>query len=298
MNVLLIDVDSTIPNLALMKISAYHKSVGDNVGFNIVDPDLIYCSIIFKKNRHLADGLRFLYPNSKIDVGGPGYDLNKKLPDYIEEMTPDYTLYPDNDRYLGFSSRGCIRSCPFCIVRRKEGKFRLLYDDPIKALSSIMGNTKYKKIELMDNNILADKKWFMSLTDEIIKLNLKVDFNQGLDIRLMDADIAKRLTELKPINVFKFAFDNIGYKDHVVKGIDILKNAGLDVRHKCLFYVYVDNDNCFDDAVNRCRILKELNTTPYIMLNQDVKHTIRLKNLKRWCRPWIFWKIDITEYAR
>ena len=139
MNVLLIDADSTIPNLALMKISAYHKSRGDNVGFNVINPDKVYCSIIFKKNRHIADGLRYFYPDADIDIGGSGYDLKKVLPDEIECMTPDYSLYPDNQSYYGFTTRGCIRHCPFCIVHDKEGRFRRLYATPEDALSSIMG---------------------------------------------------------------------------------------------------------------------------------------------------------------
>lgn len=139
MRVLLIDADSKIPNLALMKISAYHKSKGDVVGFNVSDPEKVYCSIIFKKNKHMADGLKFFFPDAELDIGGSGYDLKKRLPDEIECMTPDYSLYPDNDSYYGFTTRGCIRHCHFCIVHDKEGKFRRLYDTPEQALNSIIG---------------------------------------------------------------------------------------------------------------------------------------------------------------
>ena len=139
MKVLLVDVDSKIPNLALMKVSTYYKSKGHEVGFNVTDPDLVYASVIFKKNRHLVDGLRFLYPNALIDIGGSGFDLKKTLPKSIEECSPDYDLYPNSDRYLGFTTRGCIRSCPFCIVRRKEGLFHRVYDGPVQAINSIVG---------------------------------------------------------------------------------------------------------------------------------------------------------------
>lgn len=147
--ILLIDADSTIPNLALMKISAYHKAIGDIVGFDVEDPDKVYCSIIFKKNRHMADGLRFLYPNADIDIGGSGYDLKKTLPDCIESMTPDYTIYPDNKSYYGFTSRGCIRHCPFCIVHDKEGGFRRIYGTVDDALESIMGGGRFDRDNIL-----------------------------------------------------------------------------------------------------------------------------------------------------
>lgn len=299
MKVLLIDVDSTIPNLALMKISAYHKSVGDEVGFHVSDPDKVYASVIFKKNKHLVDGLKFLYPDAELDIGGSGYDLTKKLPDQIESMSPDYDLYPECDRFYGFTTRGCIRNCPFCIVPRKEGKIKQIYKNPLDALVEITGGhpRRFNKIEFLDNNILSRKNWFFGLC-RMIEGRYLVDFNQGLDIRLMDSNVAKELAKQKPITCWKFAFDNIDYKDSVLEGIDILNANGVNVRTKVMFYVYVHDDDSFDDALERCRILKEHGATPYIMLNQDVKHTKRMKDLKRWCRPWIFWSIDFKDYTR
>ncbi len=230
MKVLLIDVDSTIPNLALMKISAYHKSVGDEVGFSVTEPDKIYASVIFKKNRHLVDGLPIFYPNAEIDIGGSGYDLEKKLPDCIESMSPDYDLYPECDRYYGFTTRGCIRNCPFCIVPKKEGKFRQVYKTTFDALYNITGgySGRFNKIEFLDNNILARPNWFFRLC-KAVEGKFLVDFNQGLDIRLVDDDIAKAIAKLKPITKWKFAFDNIAYKDAVLKGIDTLNRNGVCV---------------------------------------------------------------------
>lgn len=294
--VLLIDMDSTIPNLALMKISSYHKAKGDEVSFFMSDPDYVYCSIIFKKNRHNADALSLLYPDAVIDVGGSGYDLKKRLPEEIDRMTPDYSLYPDNDSYYGFTSRGCIRNCHFCIVRRKEGSFHRVYENVNQAFENICGGYTFKKITLMDNNILADPELFFSVTDEILRRKLKVDFNQGLDIRLVTREIASRISKLKLINTLKFAFDDESYEDSVINGVRYLRECNVNLRHKTLFYVYVNDDSDYDSAVRRCRLLKALGTTPYIMLNKDVEHTKRMKQLKRWCRPWIFWKIDITEY--
>ena len=297
--VLLIDVDSKIPNLALMKLSAYHKALGDEVGFSVTNPDKVYASVIFKKNRHLVDGLSFYYPDAEIDIGGSGYDLKKVLPDEVNAMVPDYDLYPGCDTYYGFTTRGCIRHCPFCIVPRKEGRFRRLYDTPDEALSSIMGaEAEYKAITFLDNNILADKDWFIALAEKLATMGMKVDFNQGLDIRLMDDEIAQALAKLRPINDWKFAFDSMDYKDDVLRGIGILNAAGIRTRNDCIFYVYCDGDHQVDDAIERMRILKEHNASAYVMLNMDVPRTPRMSVLKRWSRPWLYWSIDINDYDR
>ena len=292
MKVLLIDVDSTTPNLALMKISAYEKSKGNQVGFNINDPDKVYCSIIFDWNKHKADGLKFLYPNAQIDIGGGGYDLKKQLPPEIDSMPPDYSIYPDCDYDLGFTTRGCIRNCPFCIVRKKEGRFRI-YEHP-----SQFHEPDHKKIVLMDNNILANQKWFFEVTDWIISNNLKVDFNQGLDIRLITEGIAKRIKELKPITYWRFAFDSLDYESSVKKGIKLLKDAGVNLRSKSLWYVYLDGDHDFNSALERCKILRSLDVLPYPMFNRHAERTTRMTNLKRWCRPWIFFTTEWECYNK
>jgi len=126
----LVDYDSKIPNLALMRVSSYHKSLGDEVRYSkgkkasiALDVDKIYISCIYKKNKKhvntFIDSLNNEYSDSpvEIDVGGSGYDLKKVLSDEIESMKPDYSLYPDCDSSYGFSSRGCPRVCSFCIVR-------------------------------------------------------------------------------------------------------------------------------------------------------------------------------------
>lgn len=297
MRVLLVDADSKIPNLALMKIAQYHKEKGDDVGFNISDPDKIYCSIVFKRNIHSADGLRFLYPDAELDIGGSGYSLTKTLPKEIESLSPDYSIYPDCDSYYGFTTRGCIRRCHFCIVSKKEGMFRRLYDSPEQAISHIIGGGEFSNMTFLDNNILADKQWFLDLCDYLHTSypKVKVDFNQGLDVRLLDDDMARALSKLKPINDWKFAFDMMSYKDSVLRGIEILKRH-LNVRSKCLFYVYLDKDEDIPDAVERARILKENGATAYAMLNLDTTHTKRMKAFKRWTRPWIFWSCDFEEF--
>ena len=287
---LLIDVDSTIPNLALMKISTWKKSLGYEVGFDISDPDEIYASCVFDKNRHKLDGLEFLHPNAYIDRGGVGYDLHKKLPDEVDLMMPDYSLYPGMDYDLGFTTRGCIRNCYFCVVPKKEGKFRRVqhpreFHDPT-----------HKNVMLLDNNILADKEWFMEITDWFIENNLKVSFNQGLDVRLMDKEITDRLSKVKTFERLRIAFDTIGVKDAVVKGIDMMNKSGIDCRNRLICYVYVHDDSQFDNALERCMILKENKVLPYLQLNRNYQFGGMVKTLRRYTQPAIFFGTDWETY--
>ncbi len=291
MKILLINVDSKIPNLALMKISTYHKSMGDDVGFHIKNPDKIYVSIIFKKNIELIDSLKWRFPNSEINIGGSGHDLVKKLPDKIEYLKPDYSLYPDIDYSLGYTTRGCNRSCGFCIVPQKEGKFK------IAQHPSHFYDNKFKKIVFLDNNILLDKKWFIEVINFCKINNLSVDFNQGLDIRLCDEDIIKILTTVRFHNGYRFAFDNSGMCDLIKEKCKLLKKHGINIRSNVQFYVYVSDDSMYDDGVWRCRFLKELNTNPFVQFNIDNIPSKRISKLRRWGnRKHAFWSCDINEY--
>lgn len=296
--VLLIDVDSTLPNLALMKLSAYHRQRGNEVVLSrpgcsaaIRDPDVIYASIVFKRNRHLVDGLRFLYSDAEIIIGGSGHDLSAKLPAEIEALCPDYSLYPRMDYSMGFTSRGCVRHCYFCVVPEKEGAYR-----PVQHPSEFV---RHDKVKLLDNNWYARPEWFFRTSDWLIEHNIAVDVTQGMDIRLLTPEIAaqlKRLTWWRPMH---FAFDDMSTTDAVLSGLDMLKEAGFDTKRDLSIYVYCHDDAHYDDAVERCRILKAHRTTPYVMCNIDRPRSKRMKDLQRWtARPWLFWSCDIDEYDR
>ena len=289
---LLIDVDSIIPNLALMHISTWRKSLGIDTGFNISDPDEVWASIVYNKNRHLADGLKSIYPNARIDIGGSGYNLDKNLPEEVDLMMPDYSLYPKCDYDLGFTSRGCARHCHFCIVPRKEGKFRRSQHPREFHIPN------HKKIVLMDNNILLDTDWFFEVTDWILKCGLSVDFNQGLDIRLLSPDVAERLAKLTPISTWHFAFDSLNYRDSVERGIAMLRGAGVDVRHRAIFYVYLGSDSQFRDAYDRCMLLRNWGTSAFLMIDPTAKRTQRMTDLKRWCIPQLFWSTTLEDYQK
>ena len=296
--ILLIDLDSTIPNLALMKISAYWKSKGCEVGFTTKDPTRAYISGIFKKNRGRAETsayfLSLTYPGIIIDIGGSGYDLKKELPEEIEQMQPDYDLYPDCKYSIGFTTRGCIRACPFCIVPHKEGKLHR-----VSSIEKIY-NPKFKAIKLMDNNILGDFDNFKKIIEFCKNHGLKLDVSQGLDARLLTQESADLLASIKPMHTWDFAFDSMAYKDDVLRSLSLLKNAGINTRNLVQYYVYCDKsdgDYGFKSARERCRILKENNTNAYVMLNIDEEPTTEMKHLKRWAnRKHIFWSIEFEEY--
>lgn len=293
-------MDSRIPNLALMKISAYHKRMGHEVGFDMENPTKAYISCIFKKNKSKADSaaamLGWQYPGIEVDIGGPGYDLKKTLPDEIENGSPDYELYPDMDYSLGFTTRGCIRRCPFCIVPIKEGNLHR-----VGRIEDIH-QPQHRQIKLLDNNILADMENFKEVVTYCRENDIKVDFSQGLDARLLTEESAAMLASIKPMVSWVFAFDSMAYRPAVERAIGLLKDAGVDVRRKVQFYVYCDDSGGeygIESAIERCRILKAHNTNPYVMLNIDRPTTPEMRHLKRWAnRKHLFWTFDISEYNR
>ena len=299
MKALLIDVDSKIPNLALMQLSTYLK--GEGYGVQLVkfkdmkgpiEADAVFASIVFKWNRDKGYKILDWYPFVHVDIGGSGWDVKKSLPACVTTQTPDYSIYPDCDYDLGFTSRGCIRNCYFCIVREKEGSWHK-WQHP-----AYFHVPEHKKVMLLDNNILANKTWFRTVADWLIENDLRVDFNQGLDIRLLDYPTARILKRLKPIRCWRFAFDDMSYKDDVIRGLNMLKLANISVRNNVIFYVYVNDDSQFEDALERCQILREAGTLPFIMMNKDSERTQRIRDLARWCRPWVFFKHTFEEYDR
>ena len=287
MRIRLIDIDSKIPNLALMHISAYHKARGDSVSFDEPDPDRVYASVVFRANAWKARGLRFMFPHAEIEIGGTGIDLAKRLPDEIEFCKPDYDLYPSTYS-LGFTTRGCIRKCPFCIVPMKEGRFRRAqhirewHDD------------RFDSVICLDNNVYADKTWFFENTEFVLEQGLRYNAIQGMDIRILDEEIAGRLADLKWSGRLHFAFDRLSDEPAVRQGIQTLQGAGINTRHDVRFYVLVGFDSSPEEDYRRCEILREIGAGAFIMQYQRTPWT---RSLARLNRPQIYWSCDLSDFA-
>ena len=264
----LYDIDSKIPNLVLMKLSAWHKKQGDDVElyFPLKSYDKVYASQIFTWSK----------PSYHYDVlGGSGTEKwNMILPDEIEHIMPDYSLYPNFDYAMGFTSRGCIRKCPFCIVNKKEGL--------IKEWSEIKEFWNgQKELMLLDNNILSAPNWkkvFNFLIDKKITL-----IEHGLDIRLINKENANLISKIRFKKQIHFAFDNIRTEKQVKKNIDILKKVGVKP-YKLMFYVLIGFDSTPEEDLYRVELLRDLGVDPFVMpfdkTNQYQKRFSRWVNHK------------------
>lgn len=271
-----------------MQLSAYHKSRGDTVGFDTPNPDKVYVSCIFSHNRSQALGLKTLFPDAEIDIGGSGVDLQKTLPTEAQKIMPDYTLYPA-DYDLGFTTRGCIRHCPFCIVPQKEGhiqKWQHISD---------FHHPDHAVVKLLDNNIYAIRDWFFENTNYAIDHNLKLDITQGMDIRLLTEEIAEQLARIKWAGTIHFAFDSPELADQVRNGITILKDVGIDCKHRVDFYVLTGFDTTPEQDVARCNLLKSLGTNAFVMQFRKTPFT---RQLARWAnRRWLYWSCEFENYS-
>lgn len=284
--VLLIDVDSKIPNLALMQVSSYYRERGYEVGFNVENPDEVWISCIYTKNRPRALGIAKMYPDAAIHIGGSGVNYDW-LPAPMQKTFPDYSLYPGIKYSMGFTTRGCIRRCAFCIVPKKEGTLRR-WQHPKEFF-----NPKFDRIMLLDNNWLADKEWFFETSKWICEHKLKL-IEHGMDIRLLTPNIAKRLREIECERGLHFAWDNMGDEKALRNGLTLLKNTGFNIRSEIQIYVLVGYNTSPAEDIYRCRTLKELGTNAYVMPYKDTKWTRRLA---RWAnRKWLYWSCDIEGF--
>lgn len=276
MNIGLIDVDGhNFPNLALMKISAYHKAQGDHVEWcvPIVHYDRVYQSRVFD-DTYSAD-IDWTPQADEIIKGGTGYGLDNKLPDEIEHIYPDYSMYPEmtRDTAYGFLTRGCPRHCDFCIVGDKEG----LYSRKVADLTEFWRGQK--NIKLLDPNLLACRE-HLELLQQLVDSAAYVDFTQGLDIRLTTPENIDLLNRMR-IKRLHFAWDNP--KENLVPRFEKFTSQykRKDPSRKVV-YVLTNFGSTMAENLYRVYTLRELGYDPYIMIYDKPNAPREIRWLQRW----------------
>lgn len=302
----LIDVDGgkNFPSIPLMKLSAWHKAQGDTVEWYDVFGghfDKVYMSKVFS----FTPDYEWPIDADEVVRGGSGYcitlkdgkevfdrEKDKTLPDEVEHIYPDYSLYPEltRDTAFGFLTRGCPRGCDFCVVGTKEGRFSRKVAD----LSEFWNGQK--KIILCDPNILACRDW-RDLLRQLIESRAEVDFNQGLDIRMMTEEKARMLGEIK-IKQIHFAWDRYEDKNIVLPKFRLFADTYPKrlTEHNTIVYTIVNFNTTIEQDLERIYTLRDIGLWAYVMI-YDKEHCLRVyRDMARWVNNrFIFSKCNRFE---
>ncbi len=258
MNIGLVDVDGhNFPNFALMKISAWHKAHGDTVEWGDAmfgAYDRVYQSKIFTFS-----------PDDCTDWhceavrGGTGYDIHSRLPNEIEQSwLMDYSIYPQYPFSIQFFSRGCIRSCPFCLVREKEGF--------IAPVHPVQPNPNEEWIEVLDNNFFANPEWRFAI-DYLVRRNKPVNLH-GVDVRIMNEEQAYHLNKLRLRKSIHIAWD--------LPEIDLtekLREVAQYIKpYKLMCYILVGFNSSMEQDIYRIERCREIGIKPYVMPYRDYEN--------------------------
>ena len=291
MEIRLTHIDGKLPNLALMKLAHWHKSLGDNVTLartpspSMFEPryDLVYGSAIFQwSSKRVVKALQDAFPDAVI--GGTGTNTTITVEDALgldAYEHYDYSIYPDYPWSIGFTQRGCRLNCGFCVVPAKEGKPR-----SISRIADIWREGTPRSVVLLDNDFFGQDLW-RDRIDEIKDGGFKVNFNQGVNIRMITDESAAALASVKYSDVnFKVrrlytAWDNLGQEKGFFQGFDRLIEAGIPSRHIMVYMLigYKPGET-MDEILHRYRRLKDAGCLPYPMVydNKDRK----LKDFQKW----------------
>lgn len=311
MRVGLIDVEafsrkkSTFPNLALMKLSAYHKAIGDNVEWydhgSSGHMDVVYMSKVFG-DEYTKD---YPYePDADVVIrGGSGYaisvekeretyckELDPDLDDIVDHMMPDYSLYNIEDTAYGFLTKGCPRGCNFCHVQSMQGT----KVHTVARLNEFWSGQKY--IKLLDPNLTASGDFSTHMRD-LIESKAYVDFTQGLDIRLLTEGKIDLLNQCR-WKMIHFAWDNPDedLRPHFIRLKEQLERFD---RRRVTAYVLTNYNSTFDQDLMRIQFFREIGIQPYVMIYRKDTAPKNVRKLQRWCNPFIFWQTPtFEEYKR
>lgn len=281
------------PSLPLMKLSAYHKQLGDSISpyIPLEHYDLVYASKVFSFTADIDD--EYSVQADELRRGGTGYCISVKdgkerfdesknipLPDEIEHIYPDYSLYPQYNFATGFLTRGCPRNCGFCVVGKKEG----CRSEQVAELTEFWRGQKM--IKLLDPNILACKDHEQLLLD-LAKSRAMVDFTQGLDIRLMNSDNIRLLNDIRT-TILHFAWDNP--RDDLTEHFkQFSEHTKVKSERNKVVYVLTNFNSALSDDLYRIYTLRDLGYSPYVMIYQKKTSPREVRRLQRWCNcRWIF----------
>lgn len=303
MNIALIDVDGhNFPNLALMRISAYHKARGDAVEWwwsDLLHYDAVYMSKIFSDE--YSRDVHTPMNADKVIKGGTGYAIKTQrgkelfcpekhsdLPPEIERMFPDYSIYPQFNFAVSMTSRGCPRGCPFCHVAKKEGKATRKVADVKDFWCG------QKEIRVLDPNITAcpEKR---ELFRQYRETGALIDFTQGLDIRLLTDEDISDINSMRLKNVH-FAWDNP--KDDLTAKFEHYTSKARHKPHGRYGTVYIltNFDSTMEENLHRIYTVRDLGFAPYVMIYNKPSAPQEIRHLQRWCNnPLVFRKCEKFE---
>lgn len=303
MKVGLIDVDGHhYPNIPLMKISAWHKKQKDHVEW--YEPmfsghmDRVYMSKVFS----FSPDYEYFIDADEVIKGGTGYAIETKdgqehydstkdnpLPEEVEHIYPDYDLYNITDTAYGFLTRGCPRGCSFCHVASKEGRCSVKVAD----LSEFWRGQK--NIVLCDPNILA-YPGHIELLQQLADSGSRVNFNQGIDIRLVNEENLELLKRIK-LDSIHFAFDRWQDKDIIEPRLrEFAYKTGYNKdKGRVMVYILCNYDTTIEQDIYRIQLCRELKFSPYPMI-YDKEHADPVyRRIQRWCNNFVFWKVPRFE---
>lgn len=290
------------PNLALMKISAWHKARSDSVSmwFPLEHYDRVYVSKVFGDEYTqmpdypiLADEVIYGGTGFAIDIenGREAYhkERDSSLPDEIEHIYPDYDLYPEvtkNTAY-GFLTRGCCNNCSFCLVSQKEGRC----SHKVADLSEFWRGQRY--IKLLDPNLLACPER-LDLLRQLADSEARVDFTQGLDARFMTEEIAEAICKIK-IETIHFAFDFMKNEAEIRRGLEIFKRVSNIRDREATVYMLTNYDTTIQEDLYRIREIIRLGYQPDVRIYRKPTAPQFLKDLQRWCNNRILFRSSMFE---